>query len=60
MKINASCYEDVEPKNIISKVQNSSFFNFSSKVKIIKLMEKKKVFILYTYYCYINLILYLL
>ncbi|KAL6631900.1 actin depolymerizing protein [Neocallimastix californiae] len=40
MKINASCYEDVEPKNIISKVQNSSFFNFSSKYAPVLLKEK--------------------
>ncbi|KAG4083184.1 actin depolymerizing protein [Neocallimastix lanati (nom. inval.)] len=40
MKINASCYEDVEPKNIISKVQNSPFFNFSSKSAPVLLKEK--------------------
>jgi hypothetical protein len=32
VRINARCYEDVEPENIISKVQNSSFINFSTKV----------------------------
>ncbi|ORX51049.1 hypothetical protein BCR36DRAFT_583117 [Piromyces finnis] len=32
VKINARCYEDVEPENIINKVQNSSFINFSAKV----------------------------
>jgi len=32
VKINARCYEDVEPENIISKVQNSSFINFSTNV----------------------------
>jgi len=32
VKINARCYEDVEPENIIGKVQNSSFTNFSTRV----------------------------
>jgi len=42
VKINARCYEDVEPENIISKVQNSSFINFSSKSAPVPL--KKPVF----------------
>ncbi|ORX84123.1 actin depolymerizing protein [Anaeromyces robustus] len=42
VKINARCYEDVEPENIISKVQNTSFTNFSTKVAPIPL--KKPVF----------------
>jgi len=49
VKINARCYEDVEPENIISKVQNSSFINFSSKVKIINIMKKS--------FCIINIFL---
>jgi len=42
VKINARCYEDVEPENIISKVQNSSFTNFSTRVAPVPL--KKPVF----------------